>query len=228
MDILLIEDDEGVGSSFTYALNRKGNNVHWAGQIKEAWELLKKNVYDVILLDIKLPDGDGFSFCISLRKKIDTPIVFITACDEEKDIIKGLEIGGDDYITKPVRINELIARINAVIRRTKKSKISLIKTGDMKVYPDNFEIIINEEKINITPTEFNIILYLINNRNQVITKDKLLDYFWDSKGNYIDSNSLNVYMKRLREKIEDDIKCPKYIKTVRGVGYRWGMDINEF
>lgn len=231
MNILLIEDDVAVGSSFQYALNRKGNNVDWAKNLNDGEKFLSFKKYDVVLLDIMLPDGNGLDFCNKIRAFVQAPIIFVTACDDEGDIINGLEIGGDDYITKPIRINELIARINAVVRRgnmtIKKSDENQIRTGNIKIFYKEYKAYIENEEIQLTPMEFKLIMHLISNHKQVVTKEQLLEKIWDVKGSFIDANSLNVYVKRLREKIEEDAKNPRYIKTVRGIGYRWGEDVYE-
>ena len=186
---------------------------------------------NIILLDVMLPDGSGYDFCREIRKESEVPIIFMTACDEEVNVVLGLDMGGDDYVTKPIRVKELISRINAVLRRkgitNTKSSEEIIKTGNILIEPLKYKVYKNGLNIDLTAIEYKLLLILIKNKGNAIERVTLLEKLWDVDGNFVDGNSLTVYIKRLREKIEDDIKNPQYIETVRGIGYRWAERIVE-
>ncbi|KGM95191.1 transcriptional regulator [Clostridium novyi A str. 4552] len=213
-----------------YTLKQEKFNVIKVRNLKEAKEKFNNKI-DLILLDVMLPDGTGYDFCSEIRKESDVPIIFITACDEEANIVLGLEIGGDDYITKPIRIKEMIARINAVLRRktTIKKDVEgkVIVSGDIVLDILKIKVFKNNEEIILTPAEYKLLIILIKSKNNVVTRGVLLEKIWDVDGEFVDSNTVNVYIKRLREKIENDSKNPLYIETVRGVGYRWREKVYE-
>ncbi|KEI06226.1 transcriptional regulator [Clostridium botulinum] len=213
-----------------YTLKKEKFNIIKAKNLKQAREKFSSHI-DLILLDVMLPDGTGYDFCSEIRKESDIPIIFITACDEEANIVLGLEIGGDDYITKPIRIKEMLARINAVLRRKsikKQEKYNkVIVSGDIVLDIFKRKIYKNNKDIILTPAEYKLLLILIENKNNVVTRGTLLEKIWDIDGEFVDINTVNVYIKRLREKIEDDSKNPMYIETVRGVGYRWKEKVYE-
>lgn len=231
--ILLVEDDSALAIGIEYTLNGEGFQVTRAKNLKEARIIFNEKDLDLILLDLMLPDGSGYDFCKEIREKSSIPIIFITACDEEANVILGLDIGGDDYITKPIRIRELISRINAVLRRreacgkksqdksTNKEENSEIIEGDLRIEFLKAKVYKKNEEIVLTPAEYRLLLILIKNKGNVLERGVLLEKLWDVEGNFVDGNTLNVYIKRLREKIEDNPKEPKYIETVRGIGYRW-------
>lgn len=220
--ILLIEDNETIIMGLIYSLEQEGFNVDSAKNVKEAHNKLENNKFDLLLIDISLPDGNGYSICENVKKESDIPIIFLTAKDEEEDVVLGLDMGADDYIIKPFRTRELISRINSVFRRYEKNieksneikyKNILINLDKAKVYKDNKEII-------FTSLEYKILTLLFTNKNKLITREKLLDKIWDVAGNFVNDNTLTVYIKRIREKLED--KNGKIIQTVRGIGYRIG------
>lgn len=215
--ILLVEDDVTLGMGIEYTLKNEGFEVINKKSLKEARESLLDNI-NLILLDITLPDGNGFDFCKEIRKDLDTPIIFLTACDEEANIVLGLDLGGDDYLTKPIRIRELIARINAVLRRRKKKKLDnrIIKFSDISINPLKCEVKKSGEKINLTSGEYKLLLYFGENIGQVISRKQLLENLWDIEGDFIEEKTLTVYIKRLREKLGEK----NYIETVRGLGYK--------
>lgn len=223
--ILLVEDDRAVALAVIYSLKKEGFVMEHAMNLKTARTLIKDDL-DIILLDLMLPDGDGYELCSEIREKGNNiPIIFMTACDEESNIVTGLELGADDYVTKPVKIKELAARINAVLRR--KENVALKVNRDALI-SDNIEVdkgahIVkkNGEEISLTLNEFKLLQMLMENAPNVLTRNIILEKLWDVEGNYIDANALSVYIKRLREKIEDDSKNPKLVATVRGVGYKW-------
>lgn len=215
--ILLVEDDVTLGMGIEYTLKNEGFEVINKKSLKEARENLLDNI-NLILLDITLPDGNGFDFCKEIRKELDTPIIFLTACDEEANIVLGLDLGGDDYLTKPIRIRELIARINAVLRRREKKKLDnrIIRFGDISINPLRCEVKKLGEKINLTSGEYKLLLYFGENIGQVLSRKQLLENLWDIEGDFIEEKTLTVYIKRLREKLGEK----NYIQTIRGLGYK--------
>ena len=204
-NILMVEDDSTIAFAVKYAVEQEGFNLDIAENLENARKIVNSKEYDLILLDVMLPDGNGYEFLKQLREHDeDTPVIFLTACDEEVNIVMGLDIGGDDYITKPFRVRELISRINAILRRKGK------------------------EDIFLTSAEYKLLLILIQNKNMVLSRAQILEKLWDVTYDFINDNTLSVYIKRLREKIEDDSSKPQYILTVRGLGYKWnGSDDNE-
>ena len=215
--ILLVEDDVTLGMGIEYTLKNEGFEVINKKSLKEARENLLDNI-NLILLDITLPDGNGFDFCKEIRRDLDTPIIFLTACDEEANIVLGLDLGGDDYLTKPIRIRELIARINAVLRRREKKKLDnrIIRFGDISINPLRCEVKKLGEKINLTSGEYKLLLYFGENIGQVLSRKQLLENLWDIEGDFIEEKTLTVYIKRLREKLGEK----NYIQTIRGLGYK--------
>lgn len=228
--VLLVEDDIALSYGVEYALKKEGFNIISSKNIKEAKEALKGEI-DLILLDITLPDGSGYDFCKEVRGKSDVPIIFMTALDEEVNIVLGLDFGGDDYITKPVRIKELVSRINAVLRRRRKDGSNAqgqkILSGDIVIEPLKCRVWIKDKEVTLTSIEYKLLLLFIENKGNVLSRNTLLDKLWDAHGNFVDSNTLNVYVKRLREKLEEDIRPHKYIETVRGLGYRWSEEVKS-
>lgn len=218
--ILLVEDNETIILGLKYSLEQEGFEVDVAKSVKETQKKLE-NTFDLYLLDISLPDGNGFEICKEIKSKQDVPVIFLTARDEETNVVLGLDIGADDYIIKPFRIRELISRINSVLRRYDKNMANsrivyqdiVIDTKKAKVYQNNQEII-------FTSLEYKILLMLFTNQNKLITRDQLLDKIWDIAGNFVNDNTLTVYIKRIREKLDD--KDGKIIQTIRGIGYRVG------
>ena len=218
--ILLVEDNETIILGLKYSLEQEGFEVDVAKSVKETQKKLE-NTFDLYLLDISLPDGNGFEICKEIKSKQDVPVIFLTARDEETNVVLGLDIGANDYIIKTFSIRELISRINSVLRRYDKNMANsrivyqdiVIDTKKAKVYQNNQEII-------FTSLEYKILLMLFTNQNKLITRDQLLDKIWDIAGNFVNDNTLTVYIKRIREKIGD--KQGNIIQTVRGIGYRIG------
>lgn len=222
----VFEDDETLAMGIEYSLKNEGFEVTVANNIEQGREVEKNIIkYDLILLDVTLPDGNGYDFCKEIRKKSDIPIIFLTACDEEVNIVLGLDLGADDYLTKPVRVRELIARINAVLRRRniKKDNSDKITYKDLTILPLKYEVYKNETKIQLTSIEYKLMLMMIENKGNVLTRKQLLEKLWDVEGNFIEEKTLNVYIKRLREKLGENDSI-SYIETIRGVGYRWNED----
>ena len=224
MNILLVEDDVTLAMGIEYSLKNEGFNVKTVGKIKDAKEKISNSHIDIILLDVNLPDGNGYELCKEIRVDSEVPIIFLTACDEEVNIVMGLDLGADDYITKPVRVRELVARINAVARRkgvvSKDKEDNKIIVKDIKVLPLKYEVYKGEEKLQLTSVEYKLLLLLIENSGNVLTRKTLLEKLWDIEGDFIEESTLTVYIKRLREKLKEDKENP-YIETVRGIGYKW-------
>lgn len=220
INLLLVEDDMDLSMGIEYTLKKEGYLIKTAKNIKEARERFNKNV-DLILLDVTLPDGSGYDFCKEIRNHSEVPIIFLTACDEEVNVVLGLDIGGDDYITKPVRIRELISRISAVLRRKGNSKDNVtdkIIDGEFIVEPLKCKVYKNSEEIMLTNSEYRLLLMLIENKGKILSRRSILEKLWDIDGNFVEGKTLTVYIRRLREKLGDN---GQYIETVRGVGYRW-------
>lgn len=224
MKILLVEDDMTLAMGIEYSLKNEGFEVVHANTLAKGRQAFIELNIDMILLDVTLPDGSGYDFCKEIRMEKDTPIIFLTACDEEVNIVLGLDMGADDYLTKPVRVRELIARINAVARRKGKkigeNNSNKIIYRDLIIFPLKYEIFKNNEKIALTSVEYKLLLLLFENKGNVLTRIQLLQKLWDVEGDFVEEKTLTVYIKRLREKLEEDKKKP-YIETVRGIGYKW-------
>lgn len=221
--ILLVEDNKIILNGLVFTLKQEGYIVLEARNVKEAEYMLEKAI-DLVILDITLPDGSGFELCskINISKKV--PVIFLTAKDEEKDVVKGLELGAEDYVVKPFRTRELISRIKNVLRRHKQGgeKANIINVKNITINLDKSLVYKNGEEIELTALEYRILQMLLSNSGQIITRQQLLEKIWDAYGNFVNDNTLTVYIKRIREKIEDDVTKPEIIKTARGIGYRVG------
>lgn len=230
INILMIEDDSTIAFGVKYALEQEGFNIDISKDLESGRNNINEKNYDIILLDVMLPDGNGYDFCKEIRKIKDTPIIFLTACDDEVNIVMGLDIGGDDYITKPFRVRELISRIKAVVRRNKgedKNK-KVLKYGDLSIHTLEARVYKKNEEVFLTSAEYKLLLILIQNENIILSRNQILEKLWDVTYDFINDNTLTVYIKRLREKIEDDSTNPKHIITIRGMGYKWnGSDKND-
>lgn len=215
--ILLIEDNESIAKALLYSLNQKGYDIVHKTNIKDTLSFLEKEKVELIILDISLPDGDGFTLYEDTIKKLKIPTIFLTAKDEEDDVVKGLELGAEDYITKPFSTRELIARINKIILREKRNLI--IKVKDIKFDIDKMVVYKDEEKIDLTSLELKILHLLFVNLNKVVTRNYIIDKIWEWTGNDVNDNTVTVYMKRIREKLKT-----KIIITIKGIGYRIDKD----
>lgn len=223
--ILLLEDDLSLINGLSFAFRKQGFELVVARTLKEANELWGEGKYDLLVLDVSLPDGTGFGFCEKVRQVSKVPIIFLTASDEEMNIIMGLDIGGDDYITKPFKLGVLVSRINALLRRANdfNATDTELQSNGIKVLLLQGQVFKNEKLIDLTAAEYKLLCLFMRNPNMVLTKAQILDKLWDCDGNYIDSSTLTVYMRRLRMKIEDNPSEPKMLLTVRGMGYKWNV-----
>lgn len=224
MDLLLVEDDRDIAVSLEYSLAQEGFDVTICEDARSAMEEISTRDFDIVLLDIALPDGSGFDICRKLKEKGDTPVIFITARDDEGSIVMGLDIGADDYITKPFRIRELQSRIRSVLRRarrdTKEDADTIVRYGNVLINLTKGRVSKNGQDLHLTALEYRLLLTLVNNEGRTLTRNQLLESIWDVSGDFVNDNTLTVYIKRLREKIEDDPRNPTIIKTIRGVGYQ--------
>lgn len=214
MNILLVEDNLSIIKGLTYSFEKNNYDYIYKTNIKDTLEFLSsKHEIDLIILDITLPDGNGFNLFEQKIKLLNIPTIFLTAKDEEDDIVKGLNIGAEDYITKPFSTKELIARINKILMRSKKKNI--IKINDISFDIDKLILYRNDDKIDLTPLELKLVNLLFNNINKVVTRNTILDKIWEWTGNDVDDHTVTVYFKRIREKIGTNI-----IVTIKGMGYR--------
>ncbi|MDD6920563.1 MAG: response regulator transcription factor [Eubacteriales bacterium] len=225
--ILLVEDDKNIIDNLSELLTSEGFAVSTAGGQKEALRAIDENKYDLIILDISLPDGSGYAICSAVKADIasninrSTPVIFLTAYDDEINAVTGLEMGAEDYITKPFRPRELVSRIKNVVRRNDKAK-STISISGITIDSLKGSVHKGDEEIFLSVLEYKLLLLFFNNPGVVMSRSRLLDEIWDIAGEFVNDNTLTVYIKRLREKIEDDPAEPAIIKTVRGIGYKLG------
>lgn len=224
MKILLVEDDRTIASGLEYSLDQEGYHTVLCYDVTSAKRALMENEFDLCLLDVSLPDGSGYELCKIAREKWDIPIIFLTACDDEVNVVMGLDMGADDYIAKPFRIRELISRIKSVLRRYQKGIKSkhILELGDIRINTLDAKVYKNGKEVNLTPLEYRLLLTFANNEGQILSRSQLLEGIWDVAGDFVNDNTLTVYIKRIREKIEDDPQNPMIIKTIRGLGYKVG------
>ena len=222
-NILYVEDDLSLIDGLKYTLETRGYMIDISRTVKEALTLFKQSQYDLLLLDVTLPDGTGFDICREVRKLSTVPIIFLTASDEEISIVRGLDMGGDDYITKPFKLNELLSRIKALLRRsTQFSKAdTILEANGIKI--DTIERLVWKKGtlLELTLIEYKLLCLFMQNPNHLLTREMILDLLWDGNGNYVDDNTLSVYIRRLRSKIEDTPNVPAFLLTERGFGYKW-------
>ena len=225
--ILLAEDDPLIAGGLTDFLRGEGFLVDHAATQSDALCSLSKRAYDLLLLDIALPDGSGFAVCAAAKaSKSDLPVIFLTAADEEYSVVAGLDMGADDYVSKPFRPRELLSRIRSVLRRTGRLQ-SVLECGPVCIDVSRGTATKNGEELCLSALEYRLLLLLLTNRGAVLTRERLLSELWDAAGEFVNDNTLTVYIKRLRDKIEDDPQNPTVIRTVRGVGYRVGTGAEE-
>ena len=213
MDILLIEDHESIINGLKYTFNVNNYNLIANTTIKESIEYLEKNKPEIIILDVSLPDGNGFDLYEKVIKNKNIPVIFLTARDDEDDVIKGLNLGAEDYMTKPFSTKELLVRVNKIVLRNK--KITLFKVKDISFDLDKMVVSKNDNVIELSSLELKILHLLFINIGKVVTRDTILDKIWEWTGNYVDDHTITVYLRRIREKLDTDI-----IVTIKGIGYR--------
>ncbi len=234
MKILLVEDDVTIASGIEYSLQQEGFVVCKATSVKEALSNIEG--VDLYLLDLTLPDGTGYEICRKVKEQGDKPVIFLSACDEEVNVVMGLDMGADDYITKPFRVRELISRIRTVLRRYEITSVgqggsqkqsSLITISNVTVSINEAKVYKNGNEVELTALEYRLFLTFLMNRGQVLSRNQLLSDIWDVAGDssYVNDNTLTVYIKRLRDKLEDNPSEPCIIETVRGMGYRVGKNV---
>lgn len=220
MNLFLLEDDYAIATGLCYSLENEGYSVTHASDVKQAIDIISKEKFSLYILDLTLPDGSGYDVCKEIKKQGDLPVIFLTAYDDEVNVVMGFEFGADDYISKPFRLKELLVRIKSVLRRyNNETADGVIKFKDLTVNTNEAKVYKNGEEIILTAMEYRLLLILLNNRGKVLSKTQLLENIWDVDGDFVEDNTLTVYIKRLRDKIEEEPNRPLIIKTVRGLGY---------
>lgn len=221
--IFLIEDDRSLINGLSFAIQKQGYALDIARTVQEADIGWADGKYDLVILDVALPDGSGFDLCKRIRQTSKVPILFLTAADEETDIIMGLDLGGDDYVTKPFKLAVFLSRINALLRRS-----DHFSSKDIELCSNRIRIQLlegaaykDDEPLELTASEYRLLRLFLENPDRVLSPEQILSQLWDCSENYVDSNTLTVYIRRLRKKIEDDPGDPKRIITVRRMGYKW-------
>lgn len=225
--ILIVEDDRSISVGLKFYFKKEGLNVSTSETVFDAKQKIIQEFFDVIVMDVGLPDGDGFELSQYIRTLSQVPIVFLTAVDSQEDIYKGFEIGGDDYITKPFSVKELFLRVNSILKRQEVVDIKKVRTsGDIKVDNLSVRVYKNDQILDLTPTEYKLVNYFLDNPKVALSRDDILKNIWDTNEDLRGDNTISVYIKRLREKIEDDAAFPEYIRTIRNVGYMWDKEVN--
>ena len=217
--ILLVEDDKGIVSTLSEFLSSEGFTVVSVSGQRDALAIIEEEKFDLVLLDVSLSDGNGFAVCSAIKKEKGLPVIFLTASGDEYSTVSGFEVGADDYVSKPFRPRELVSRIRNVLRLTGNGS-SLTKLGDVVVDTVKGTASRNGRDLYLSALEYRLLLVFINNRGAVLSRTQLLESIWDIAGEFVNDNTLTVYIKRLREKIEEDPQSPKIIRTVRGLGYK--------
>lgn len=231
-NIMIVEDDDGLNRGISLILQKEGHTVFSSTTIQSGRNILGTETVDLILLDLNLPDGDGFDFCKEVRLTSNVPIIMLTARDLEIDEVIGLESGADDYITKPFSLSVLKARVQAMIRRNIclsniiKEKEAILCHGDLSLNMISMEVKRGDTLLELSGTEYKLLRYFMEHKNQILLKEQILDVIWDNHGSFVDDNTLAVNIRRLRLKIEEDPARPLKIKTIHGMGYQWS-DLDE-
>ena len=222
--ILLVEDDLSLIYGLEFSIQKSGFSIDIARTVKEAMQMYEEKNYDLLLLDVSLPDGNGFQICEKVREVSNIPIIFLTASDEEVNVVMGLDMGGDDYITKPFKLNELISRIKALLRRYNvASNVNELSSNNITIKLLENRVFKGKFEVELTRAEYKLLCLFMKNKNIVLTRKNILDKLWDGNGSFIDDNTLSVYVRRLRNKIEDNPENPKFLLTVRRMGYKWNV-----
>lgn len=226
MKILIVEDDLSLINGLSFAMKKEGYEIDIARTSAEADELWADGKYNLVILDVSLPDGSGFDICKKMRQTSKVPILFLTAADEETDIIMGLDIGGDDYITKPFKLAVFLSRVNALLRRSTNfsQPDTELNSNGIKMDLLKGKVYKNGEELELTASEYKLLCLFMENPNIVLSSEQILGKLWDCNENYVDNNTMTVYIRRLRTKIEDDPGSPKRIVTIRRMGYKWNTN----
>ena len=230
MKIFFVEDDDAIAMGLKYSLEKEDYEVTHCKSKNEALQNWNAGQFDLCILDVNLPDGNGYDICKYIKEQEDIPVIFLTASDAEVNVVMGLEMGADDYICKPFMVNELMARIKTVLRRagrtqsqTQQENDSIIRINNLNIYTNEAKVTLTvdgaEQSVELTALEYRLLLTFCNNRGTVLSRNQLLQDLWDVAGDFVNDNTLTVYIKRLRDKIETDPTNPQIIKTVRGRGY---------
>lgn len=227
MKILIVEDDKTIASGLEYSLQQDGYSTAVCHDVKSAQKLIDTELdkFSLCLFDLSLPDGSGYELCKRVKANKDIPVIFLTVADDEVNVVMGLDMGADDYMTKPFRIRELLSRIKTVLRRYDKqapSKSTVNVIRNIKINMLEGKVYKKGEEVVLTALEYRLLLIFANHIGQVLSRNQLLEKIWDVAGDFVNDNTLTVYIKRLREKLEDDPQKPALIKTVRGFGYKVG------
>jgi len=226
MRILLVEDDKTIASGLEYSLQQEQFETILCYDATSAGKVINAEIDQIslCLFDLSLPDGSGYDLCKAVKDRKDVPVIFLTAIDDEVNVVMGLDMGADDYITKPFRIRELISRIKSVLRRYEKQTQpkSMIEVANIRVNTLEGKVYKNEVEVFMTALEYRLFLIFANHIGQIFTRNQLLEQIWDVAGDFVNDNTLTVYIKRLRQKLEDDPQNPTIIKTIRGLGYKVG------
>lgn len=227
--ILLVEDDEALGLAIEFSLKNEGYEVVKASSVKEAKHQFNHRTFDLIILDIGLPDGNGYDLCLHFKKQNDTPVIFLTALDEEANVVMGLDIGGDDYITKPFRVKELMSRVKVQLRKLARigTSSTILTSENIKIDMNLVKVYKNDESLPVTNLEYKLLLTFMMNAHKALKRDELLLHITEGDEVFFDENTLSVYIRRLRDKVEDDPRNPQFIVTQRGLGYRWSKDVSR-
>ena len=218
--LLIVEDDRSIAMGVEYSLRQEGFEVALCTGVEEASRALQTARYDLAVLDLSLPDGSGYDVCRMAKEQSDMPIVFLTAREDETSVVMGLDMGADDYIIKPFRLRELISRIRSVLRRY--GGAGVYTFGSVQINTSQGRVTREGRDVFLTALEYRLLMVLVQNEGNILSRNQLLESIWDVSGDFVNDNTLTVYIKRLREKIEDDPQNPKIIRTVRGLGYRIG------
>ena len=226
MNILLVEDDKTIASGLEYSLQQDQFSTVLCHDVASAKKVITEQLdqFSLCLFDLSLPDGSGYELCKMVKQHSDIPVIFLTAVDDEVNVVMGLDMGADDYITKPFRIRELLSRIKTVLRRYHKQPQTktVIEIDPIRIHTLEGKVYKHGAEIQLTALEYRLLLIFANHLGQILSRNQLLEQIWDVAGDFVNDNTLTVYMKRLREKLEDDPKAPTIIKTVRGLGYKVG------
>ncbi|MCR8641229.1 response regulator transcription factor [Paenibacillus sp. N1-5-1-14] len=226
--LLLLEDDESLVLGLEFSLQAEGYQVTHAGTVEACKQALAEGEFDIAILDVTLPDGNGYEVCSYIRDFSDMPILFLTAMDDEVNVVLGLDIGADDYLTKPFRVRELLSRIRAVLRRkVQKADGTLLKSGNIMLDVNRALLKKEDKEIQLSAQEYRLLLIFMNNPEKILSRDEIFEKLMEEGGEFFEDNTLSVYIKRLREKIERDVSKPDYIITQRGLGYRWDRRVTR-